>query len=120
MFMDALLQVDDAHAYTGAAVSQRSIDLGDVTPKRAIGIGEEMGFAFFVDVLADSTTVKLEVIQTTDEALTAGLIVLALFLPFAVVYLKRSEETRLARDFGKEYEEYKKRVSMIVPWPKRG
>ncbi len=51
---------------------------------------------------------------------TAGLIVLALFLPFAVVYLKRSEETRLARDFGKEYEEYKKRVSMIVPWPKRG
>jgi protein-S-isoprenylcysteine O-methyltransferase Ste14 len=48
----------------------------------------------------------------------AGLIVLALFFPCAVIYLKRSEETRLARDFGKEYEEYKKRVSMIVPWPK--
>jgi protein-S-isoprenylcysteine O-methyltransferase Ste14 len=49
-----------------------------------------------------------------------GLIVLALFFPFAVFYLKRSEETRLLKDFGKEYEEYRKRVSMIVPWPKRG
>jgi protein-S-isoprenylcysteine O-methyltransferase Ste14 len=48
-----------------------------------------------------------------------GLIILALFFPCAVVYLKRSEETRLLRDFGKEYQEYKKRVSMIVPWPKR-
>jgi protein-S-isoprenylcysteine O-methyltransferase Ste14 len=50
----------------------------------------------------------------------AGLIILALFFPCAVLYLKRFEETRLARDFGKEYEQYKKGVSMIVPWPKRG
>jgi protein-S-isoprenylcysteine O-methyltransferase Ste14 len=50
----------------------------------------------------------------------AGLVVLALFFPCAVIYLKRSEETRLLRDFGSQYEEYRKRVSMIVPWPKRG
>lgn len=85
MFLDALNLVDDAHAYTGAAVSQRSIDLGDITPKRNIGTGKPVGFAFFADVLADSTTVKLEVITTTDEALSAGIIVLA-------------EQTRLAAD----------------------
>jgi len=49
-----------------------------------------------------------------------GLIVLAILFPCSVFYLKRSEETRLLNDFGKEYEIYKKRVSMIVPWPKRG
>lgn len=50
----------------------------------------------------------------------AGLIILAIFFPLAVVYLKRFEETRLLKDFGKEYEEYRKKVWMIVPWPKRG
>jgi len=49
----------------------------------------------------------------------AGLIVLAVFLPCAMLYIRQFEETRLLKDFGKEYEEYKKRVSMIVPWPKR-
>jgi hypothetical protein len=85
MILDSYLQVDSEHAYTGAAVSQRSVDLGNVTPKRVVGVGEELGFGIFVDVAADSTTVKLEVIQTTDEALTAGIIVLA-------------EQTRLAAD----------------------
>jgi protein-S-isoprenylcysteine O-methyltransferase Ste14 len=50
----------------------------------------------------------------------AGLIVIAGFLPLAMLYIRRFEETRLTRDFGKEYEGYRKRVSMIVPWPKRG
>jgi protein-S-isoprenylcysteine O-methyltransferase Ste14 len=49
-----------------------------------------------------------------------ALIIIAVFLPLAMLYIRRSEETRLLKDFGKEYEEYKKRVSMIVPWPKRG
>ena len=49
----------------------------------------------------------------------AGLIILAVFLPCAMLYIRRFEETRLLKDFGKEYEEYKKHVSMIVPWPKQ-
>ncbi len=48
-----------------------------------------------------------------------GLIIIAVFLPLGMLYIRRFEETRLLKDFGKEYEEYKKRVSMIVPWPKK-
>jgi Bbp16 len=90
MYIDSLLKVCAAQAFTGAAVSASSIDLGlpgglGTPPKREIGTGKPMGFAFSVDVAASSTTVKLEVIMTTDAALTAGLIVLV-------------EETRLAAD----------------------
>ena len=49
----------------------------------------------------------------------AGLIIIGVLFPLAMLYIRRFEETRLLKDFGKEYEEYKKRVSMIVPWPKR-
>lgn len=41
------------------------------------------------------------------------------FFPLAVIYVKRFEETRLFKDFGKEYEEYRKKVPMIAPRPKR-
>lgn len=85
MFVDALLKVCTAQAFTAAAVSASSIDLGNVTPKRAIGTGEAMGFGFAIDVAASATTVKFEVIMATDAALTAGIIVLV-------------EETRLAAD----------------------
>jgi len=44
-----------------------------------------------------------------------GLICLVVFLIGAINYLKLSEEKRLLRDFGDEYVEYKKRVSMIFP-----
>lgn len=90
MFIDALTKVAAAQAFTGVAVSASSIDLGTpgglgTPPKRAIGTGEPMGFAFSVDVAASATTVKLEAIMATDAALTAGIVVLA-------------EETRLAAD----------------------
>lgn len=85
MYIDSLLKVSAAQAFTGAAVSTNAIDLGNVTPKREIGTGEPLGFGFSVDVAASSTTVKLEVIMATDNALTAGIIVLV-------------EETRLAAD----------------------
>jgi len=85
MYLDALLLVSDAQAFTAVAVSTNSIDLGNVTPKRQIGDGETVGFGFAVDVAASATTVKLEIIMATDDALTAGIIVLA-------------EETRLAAD----------------------
>jgi len=85
MFIDAFLLVCNAQAFTAAAVSASSIDLGASVPKRSIGTGEPMGFAFSVDVAASCTTVKLEIIMATDDVLTAGIIVLA-------------EATRLAAD----------------------
>lgn len=45
-----------------------------------------------------------------------GLILLACFAVMVPLYLKRYEETRLIADFGEEYEEYRRRVSMIVPF----
>jgi len=85
MYVDALGLVSDAQAFVAAAVSTKSIDLGDVTPKRQIGTGEPVGFGISVDVAASCTTVKLEAIMATDEALTAGIVVL-------------NEATRLAAD----------------------
>lgn len=44
-----------------------------------------------------------------------GLISLLIFLFVAIIYLKLSEEKRLLKDFGEEYINYKKKVSMIFP-----
>ncbi|HMJ02430.1 MAG TPA: hypothetical protein VK506_05785 [Conexibacter sp.] len=77
--------MSDAQAFTAAAVSTSSIDIGTLTAQRDLGDGESVGFAFQVDVAASATTVKLEVIMATDAALTAGIVVLV-------------EETRLAAD----------------------
>ncbi len=43
------------------------------------------------------------------------LIAILIFLFPATIFLKRSEEKRLLRDFGDEYREYRKRVSMYFP-----
>ena len=85
MFIDALTLVCDAQAFTAAAVSGSSYDCGAMTPQRAMGAGEPLGFGIFVDVAASSTTVKIEIIMATDAALTAGIIVL-------------DEQTRLSAD----------------------
>jgi protein-S-isoprenylcysteine O-methyltransferase Ste14 len=47
----------------------------------------------------------------------AVLITLIILIPLIVVYLKNTEEKRLERDFGEEYREYRKHVSMIFPLP---
>jgi len=47
--------------------------------------------------------------------------VLAL-ITFCVIvrfYLRATEEKRLLKDFGQEFEHYRKTTSMIVPWPRR-
>ena len=49
----------------------------------------------------------------------AGLLILLLFSILVPLYLRRAEEPRLLSQFGEEYEEYRKRVSMIVPLPAR-
>jgi protein-S-isoprenylcysteine O-methyltransferase Ste14 len=43
----------------------------------------------------------------------------ALFLLIIIVYLKFTEEKRLMKDFGEKYLEYKRKVPMIFPLPKR-
>lgn len=80
MYIDSLLKVAAAQAVAAAAVSTNSIDLQPLTnvglgtpPKRQIGTGEAMGFAVSVDVAASLTTFLIEVITTTDAALTAGI-----------------------------------------------
>lgn len=75
MILDALLLVSDAQAFGAAAVSTNSIDLGNVTPKRKIGTGKEMGFAFTCDVAGTVAASLLEIISATDAALTAGILV---------------------------------------------
>lgn len=75
MFIDALLRVCIAQAFTAAAVSTNSIDLGNSTPKRAIGTGTPMVFGVSIDVLLSATSMTLEVISATDAALTAGILV---------------------------------------------
>ena len=77
MYVDALGLVCNAQAFTAVAVSTDSIDLGNVTPKREIAVGEPMGFGIAVGVAASATTVLVEIIQATDAALTTGIIVLA-------------------------------------------
>ena len=48
-----------------------------------------------------------------------SLIFCLLFLFVIIIYLKMTEEKRLLKDFGDEYSDYKKRVSMIVPFRKK-
>ena len=50
----------------------------------------------------------------TAVAVVAALLMLVRF------YLKATEEKRLLKDFGTEYEQYRRRVAMIIPWPKKG
>jgi len=43
------------------------------------------------------------------------LAVLAVFLGLGVIYLKKTEEKRLRKDFGEAYEGYRQRVPMTFP-----
>ena len=39
-----------------------------------------------------------------------------LFMTGMLIFVKKAEEPRLLKDFGADYEEYCRRVSMFVPW----
>jgi hypothetical protein len=77
MYVDAQTLVSDAQAFTAAAVSTNAVDLSLPSVAREIATGEPMGFGIAVDVAASSTTVLIEIIQATDAALTAGIVVLS-------------------------------------------
>jgi len=42
-----------------------------------------------------------------------------LFMTFMLIFVKLTEEPRLLKDFGQDYEEYRQRVSMFVPWTQK-
>jgi protein-S-isoprenylcysteine O-methyltransferase Ste14 len=42
--------------------------------------------------------------------------IVTLFMTFMLLFVKLIEERRLLKDFGSDYEEYRQRVSMFVPW----
>jgi len=48
-----------------------------------------------------------------------AIIIVTLIMIFMLIFVKMTEEPRLLKDFGSEYEEYRKRVSMFVPWPRK-
>lgn len=53
------------------------------------------------------------------KSMTA-VIVVVLFMLFMLFFVKYSEEKRLLKDFGASYEEYRRKVSLFIPWfPKR-
>ena len=42
-----------------------------------------------------------------------------LFMTFMLIFVKLTEEPRLLKDFKNDYEEYRKRVSMFIPWTQK-
>ena len=49
------------------------------------------------------------------NSMTAVVLISAIFI-FMLTVVVKMEEQRLLKDFGKQYEEYRKKVSMFIPW----
>lgn len=85
MILDALNQLSDSQAATTNAttVTQRSIDLGNTTPKRNLD-GEPMALAFFIEAItASADTFTFQAITTTAEDLTGSVLVIVRSRAFA-------------------------------------
>jgi len=52
------------------------------------------------------------------NSITSVVIVCAIFV-FMLTVVVKMEEKRLLKDFGNQYEEYRKKVSMFIPWFQR-
>lgn len=77
MILDALLQVSSAQQVTANAVSENSIDLGDVTPKRSIAAGEPMVFAVTIKAAGTNTgSLVVNAIQATAADLGTAVVIL--------------------------------------------
>ena len=73
MFVDALLTMSDAQALTATAVSANTIDLGNPTVKRDIGVGEPVVAVVTADVALGGTTptIACEFIQSANADLSS-------------------------------------------------
>ena len=52
------------------------------------------------------------------NSITAVVLISAIFI-FMLTVVVKMEERRLLKDFGRQYEEYRKKVSMFIPWFQR-
>jgi len=52
------------------------------------------------------------------NSITTVVLISAIFI-FMLTVVVKMEEKRLLKDFGKQYEEYRKKVSMFIPWFQR-
>jgi hypothetical protein len=65
MFLDANLQVCADQAVTADAASENTIDFGNTTPKRKMGVGEPMGYGIFINAIGTNTgSAKLLAVQS--------------------------------------------------------
>jgi len=63
--VDALLQLSSAQQITADAVSTNTIDTGNITPKRNMGVGEPMGCLIVITAVGTNTgSAKLTLIQS--------------------------------------------------------
>jgi hypothetical protein len=72
MILDALLQVSAAQQVTADAVSENTVDFGDVTPKRKVAVGEPLALVVAITALGTTTgSAVFQVIQSAAAALTS-------------------------------------------------
>lgn len=72
MILDSLLKVSAAQQVTADAASTSSVDLGNVTPKRNIGTGEQMGYVLAITAIGTNTgSTKIQAVQSAAAALTS-------------------------------------------------
>lgn len=87
MYVDAFGLVSDSQAVTVTAFSTHTIDLSNVTPKRDVAVGEEIGFAVAIEVAADFTTTDetyvLQAVQSANANLSSPDVVGAVTLTSA-------------------------------------
>jgi len=70
MFIDALLRVSAGQQVTADAASTSCIDLSNVTPKRQVGSGEELGFACVITAIGTNTgSTILQAISSAADTL---------------------------------------------------
>lgn len=113
MILDILNVVSDAQALTATALSDKSIDLGNVTPKRRVGTGEPMTFMVQVDVAADHTTgnetYQVDIVQSDNADLSAADVIESRIISYAdltagsVQYIDLPAKTPTKRYLGLQY-----------------
>lgn len=75
MVLDALGLVSSAQQVTSDVVSTSSVDLGNVTPKRAVGSGEALGYLVVFTAAGTNTgSIIISAIDSTAAALNAGVV----------------------------------------------
>jgi len=85
MFVDALMLLADAQAFTATAYSTNTIDLGAAT--REIGVGEALELVVTVDVAGDRTTgdetYEVQIVQSANANLSSHDVLVSRAIPVA-------------------------------------